>query len=150
VRSKVLNSIIVLFCISGVYVIYTLVAVFFIIPLADFYWLAYSIDFLFFASALSPFWLFSWSLLIVLVGLAVIDFLCSFYIFKGSKNFMKVAFYRSLVSCLIGIFLVIVGLYVLLPRDLQSILVITDGGFYFLYYGLIFFLLMIYDRRSVG
>jgi len=147
-QGKIQKYLTILLLISGTYVIYTLIASFLVIPLTDFYWLAYSIDFLFFASALASFELFFWILLIVFIVLAVFDFLCSYYIPKRNKKFKKVAFYRSLITCLFGIFLVILGIYVLVPHDLESTLVTVEGGFYFIFYGAILYLLMLSERRT--
>jgi len=134
----------ILLCISGIYIIYSLIATFFIIPVTKFYWLAYSVGFFFEIVGFSSDILVFLSFLLIF-GLAVLDFLFAFYIDSSSRLFARVVFLRALIGCICGIFLVIVGLYILFPDGLN---VILEGCLYFIFYSTIVYLLILKKKRS--
>lgn len=158
-QNNILKNVAILLRISGIYIIYALIVVFLITPLTDFYWLSPCANFIFFFFSIDgpsdyffnplKFVLF-YVFLISVVGIAVIDFFCAFYIRRGSKIFQRIASYRSLLTCLFGFFLFILGLLIFLPLDLMGRSLIFEGIIYFLFYGTIFYLLKSQERRTTG
>ncbi len=149
---KASKRITILFCISGIYIIYSLIALFFIIPVTEFYWLAPAENYFFFfvglgLTNLSLGFLF-YVFLSLFFGLSVLDFLCAFYIHRGSKKFKKVGFYRSLITYIASILLIIVGLFNIIEIDYYSKYIIVEGIICLVFYGSILYLLILNKRRS--
>jgi len=142
---NVAKSIKILLCISGIYIIYSLIATFFIIPETKFYWLAYSVGIFFeivgFSSGILVFVFF-----LLFFGLAIFDFIFALSINQSTKVFMVLVFSRSLIGSLCGIFLISIGLYILFPFDLNLTL---EGFLYFIFYSTIVYLLILKKRRAV-
>jgi len=80
--------------------------------------------------------------------LTATDFICAYYIDKNNKTAERVAAYRSLITCLLGVFPILTGLLVFKPLNVTSKTTIIEGAFYFLFYGTLYSLLMISERRD--
>jgi hypothetical protein len=152
-----MKSIRMLLLISGVYVIYTPFFIFQLIPYMEFSWLAPSAEFTFFYLGMAgstgpPFDILCGILFyvssILFVGLAVVDFLCAYYIYKGSKLFKRIASYRSLITCIFGICLIVIDKFVYVPLYITSWSLTTEGLIYFFFYGTIFSLLMMNEKKE--
>ncbi len=150
------KNIIILLRISGTYTVLRLVSVFAMMPFIDSYREIQCVDFI-------PFFLEFWYMFfgIYLVGfyssyimfvsvcIAIgTDFAYAFNISKGNKKEIRITFYRTLITCLFGIFLLILAPFVAIPGKFNPILLIVEGSFYFLFYGILFTLLMIDERKE--
>lgn len=150
------KSIKILLVISGVYVIYLTIAVFQIIPYEELSWLVtfgritfFLLEGNLYGSTFSILWnILFYVALIFAVCLSITDFLCAFYIPKGSKIFKKIAFYRSVATCLFGACVIIVGKLVFGSFKQLSWIFTIEGTFYFFFYGTIFYLLKISERNK--
>ena len=80
--------------------------------------------------------------------LTATDFLCAHYIDGENKVANRVASYRSLVTCLLGIFSILVGFFFLRPLNIGAKKIVIEGVFYLLFYGTLLFLLMFSERNS--
>jgi len=151
------KNIIILLCISYIYIIYTILMIFFIGPPLGSYlfappWARFTMFSLPRVSScyppycymlLFPFYMF-------LLFAAVIDYICVSYISKGNKIFYRIACYRSLITCLLGFLLFILGRFVFIPNYFTPLPLMIEGFTHFLFYGTIFTLLMINERNIEG
>jgi hypothetical protein len=79
---------------------------------------------------------------------AAVDFLCAYYIDKGKNMSHRIASYRSLISCLFSVFPIFIGFLFFEPFHVAARKIIIEGFFYFFFYGTIFSLLMISERKA--
>jgi hypothetical protein len=142
--------------ISGIYTIFRLISMFALIPFIDSYRKTQCYDFFFLLSNLSTqffknyivIYFVTYILFTTIPLIIVTDFVCATKIIQWNKKAKRIASYRSLVTCLFGIFLVILALFVAFPGKFNPVLLIIEGSFYFLFYGTIFTLLMINEREE--
>lgn len=80
--------------------------------------------------------------------LTATDFLCAHYLDEENKVANRVASYRSLTTCLLGIFSILVGLFFFKPLNVNAQKIVIEGVFYFLFYGTLLFLLMLSERKA--
>jgi len=80
--------------------------------------------------------------------LSATDFLCAHYIDEKNKVANRVASYRSLITCLLGLFSISIGLFFFKPLQVDVKKIIIEGIFYFIFYGTLLSLLMISERKS--
>ena len=153
------KNIIILLRISYIYIIYTILMIFFIGPPLGSYLLAppwarftmFSIPRVsscypncystYLYMKFVPFYVF-------LLFAAVTDYVCVSYISKGIKTSYRIAYYRSLITCLLGFLLFILGRFVFIPPYFTPWPLMIEGFVYFLFYGTIFTLLMINERKE--
>jgi len=81
--------------------------------------------------------------------LTATDFLCAHYIDEKNKVSNRIASYRSLVTCLLGIFSTLVGFFFFRPLNVDAKKIIIEGVFYFLFYGTLLLLLMLSERKTI-
>ena len=145
-----IKSIKILLRISGVFTLLTFTYIFIgtrigfsgIIPLAVI---------MFFLSDSAPpslHFLYFFTLFMFTPVFAATDFLCAHYIDNKNKVANRIASYRSLVTCLLGIFSVLVGLFFFKPLHIDTKKIIIEGIFYFLFYGILLYLLMSSERKT--
>jgi hypothetical protein len=79
--------------------------------------------------------------------LTATDFLCAHYIDGKNKVANRVASYRSLITCLLGIFSILVGLFFFRPMHFDTKKIVIEGFFYFFFYGILLYLLMASERK---
>jgi len=144
------KSIKILLCISGILTIYTFTAISIGTRIAYPFKVPYAVImfFLFDFAPHSIYFLYFFILFMFTPVLAVTDFLCAYYIDKKPNITSRIASYRSLITCLFGVFPFFVGLFVFRPIHLQSKLTTIEGVFYFLFYGTLFYLLMLSERKN--
>jgi hypothetical protein len=153
------KKIIVLLHISYIYIIYTILLTFFIGQPLGIYWLAppWARFIVFSIYQVRPCYepscykvLIPFYILLLLTG--VIDFTCAYYISKGKKSYRitsyRIASYRSLITCLLGFLLFILGRFVFIPRFFTPWPLMIEGFVYFLFYGILFYLLMINKTKK--
>ncbi len=80
--------------------------------------------------------------------LTATDFLCAYYIDRNNKTAERIAAYRSLITCLLGVFPILTGFLVFKPLNITSKTIIIEGAFYFLFYGTLYSILMISEKRT--
>ncbi|MBN1695427.1 hypothetical protein JW879_08510 [candidate division WOR-3 bacterium] len=80
--------------------------------------------------------------------LTATDFLCAHYMDESNKVANRIASYRSLVTCLLGIFSILVGLFFFRPLHFDTKKIVIEGLFYFVFYGTLLYLLMLSERKS--
>ncbi len=80
--------------------------------------------------------------------LTATDFLCAHYIDETNKVANRIASFRSLITCLLGIFSILVGLFLFRPMHFDTKKVVIEGFFYFFFYGILLYLLMSSERKS--
>ncbi len=144
-----IKSIKILLVISGIVTIYTSIYIFFGTRIKLPHMIPYAVIMYFFTDVarrslnfLSFFILFMFTPV-----LAATDFLCAYYIDKSTKVAHRVASYRALITCVFGIFPIIIGLLVFRPLHLISKTIFIEGIFYFIFYGTLLSLLMISERK---
>jgi len=150
------KNIIILLRISGTYTALRLVSALTLMPFIESHWEIQCVDFIpfllelwfmFFGPYLVGF--FSSYLIFISVLIAIgTDFAYASNISKGNKREIRITFYRTLITCLFGIFLVILAPFVVFPGRFNPVLLIAEGSFCFLFYGTIFTLLMINERKE--
>jgi hypothetical protein len=150
------KNIIILLRISGTYTVLRLVFSFTLMPFIESHCETRCVDFIpfflefwhmFFGIYLIGF--FSSYLTFVSVCIAIgTDFAYASNISKGNKKEIRITFYRTLITCLFGILLVILASLATIPGKFNPVLSIVEGFFYFLFYGTIFTLLMINERKD--
>lgn len=144
-----IKSIKVLLYLSGTFTLLTFIYIFIgtrigfngIIPLAVI---------LFFLSDSAPpslHFLYFFALFMFTPVLTATDFLCAHYIDKN-KVAIRVASYRSLLTCLLGVFSLLLGLFFFKPLHLDTKKIVIEGGFYFIFYGALLYLLMRSERKD--
>ncbi len=145
-----IKSIKVLLCLSGIVTLLTFIYIFIgtrigfngIIPLAVV---------MFFLSDTAPpslHFLYFIVLFMFTPVLTATDFLCVHYIDGKNKVANRIASYRSLVTCLLGIFSILVGLFFFRPLHFDTKKIVIEGSFYFLFYGTLLYLLMLSERKA--
>ena len=146
-----IKSIKVLLCLSGIFTLLTFIYIFIgtrigfngIIPLAVV---------MFFLSDSAPpslHFLYFIVLFMFTPVLTATDFLCAHYIDGKNKVANRIASYRSLVTCLLGIFSILVGLLFFRPLHFDTKKIFIEGCFYFLFYGTLLYLLMLSERKTI-
>jgi len=80
--------------------------------------------------------------------LTATDFLCAHYIDEKNKVANRVASYRSLVTCLLGVFSILIGCFLFKPLNVGAKKIAIEGVFYFLFYGILLLMLMLSERKS--
>lgn len=80
--------------------------------------------------------------------LTAADFLCAHYIDGENTVANRVASYRALVTCLLGVFCILVGLFFFRPLHYDTKKIVIEGFFYFFFYGTLLYLLMASERKS--
>ena len=145
-----IKSIKILLCLSGIVTLLTFIYIFIgtrigfrtIIPLAVI---------MFFLSDTAPpslHFLYFFALFMFTPVLSATDFLCAHYIDEKNKVANRIASYRSLTTCLLGLFSILVGLFLFRPLYFDTKKVIIEGSFYFLFYGTLLYLLMSSERKA--
>ena len=145
-----IKSIKILLCISGIVTLLTFIYIFIgtrigfrtIIPLAVI---------IFFLSDTAPpslHFLYFFALFMFTPVLTATDFLCAHYIDEKNKVANRIASYRSLITCLLGLFSILVGLFLFKPLHFDTKKVIVEGSFYFFFYGTLLYLLMSSERKA--
>jgi hypothetical protein len=145
-----IKSIKVLLCLSGIVTLLTFIYIFIgtrigfngIIPLAVV---------MFFLSDSTPpslHFLYFIVLFMFTPVLTATDLLCAHYIDGKNKVANRVASYRSLVTCLLGVFSILVGLFFFRPLHFDTKKIVIEGSFYFLFYGTLLYLLMLSERKA--
>lgn len=142
-RKNLLKILSVLLLISGLFILFLVIAIFFNWEILNFFWLRFEIT-LFFMSAFKfpEIWKVGLIAPIFFIMLSCLDLLCSFYVYKGNRLFRSIAVIRSFLASLLGI------VYTCLTFN--SGLLIVEGLFYFIYYGLIFVFLELSKRNVDG
>ncbi len=79
--------------------------------------------------------------------LTATDFLCAHYIDKNNVA-NRIASFRSLTTCLLGAFSILVGLFFFRPLYLDTKKIVIEGCFYFFFYGTLISLLMFSERKA--
>jgi hypothetical protein len=144
-----IKSIKILLCISGIVTLLTFIYIFIgtrigfrtIIPLAVI---------MYFLSDTAPpslHFLYFFALFMFTPVLTATDFLCAHYIDEKNKVANRIASYRSLVTCLLGIFSILVGLFFFRPLHFDTKKIVLEGSFYFIFYGTLLYLLMLSERK---
>jgi hypothetical protein len=144
------KSIKILLCISGIITLFTFVYIFIgtrigfrgIIPLA--------VIMFFLSDTATPSLrlLYFFALFMFTPVLTATDFLCAHYIDGKNKVANRIASYRSLVTCLLGLFSILVGLFFFRPLHFDTKKIVIEGSFYFLFYGTLLYLLMLSERKT--
>jgi hypothetical protein len=80
--------------------------------------------------------------------LTATDFLCAHYVDGKNKVANRIASYRSLITCLLGVFSIFVGLFLFKPLHVGAKKIVIEGVFYLLFYGTLLALLMLSQRKS--
>jgi hypothetical protein len=144
------KSIKILLWISGVITLYTSVCIFFGTSINLPHIVPYAIIMCFlcdnFPRSLN--FLSFFALFLFTPVLTATDFLCAYYIDRNFNIAGRVAAYRSLITCLLGIFPILTGFLVLKPLRVTSRAIIIEGAFYFVFYGTLFSLLMMREKRA--
>jgi len=149
------KKIIILLRISYIYIIYTILLTFFIGQPLGIYsfappWARFTVFSIYRVRScyepscyklLTPFY-------ILLLFAAVIDYACVYYISKGNKTSYRIASYRSLITCLLGFLLFILGRFVFVPHYFTPWPLMIEGFIHFLFYGTLFSLLMMNKRKK--
>lgn len=78
--------------------------------------------------------------------LTATDFLCAHYIDKNNVA-NRIASYRSLFTCLLGVFSILVGMFLFRPLNFSTKKIIIEGFFYFIFYGTLLYLLMFSEKK---
>ena len=148
------KNIIILLRISYIYIFYTILMIFLIGPVLGSYlfappWARFAMVSLALVSSFNrPFYLLTVIPYFFLLLAAVTDYVCVSYISKGNKTSYRIAYYRSLITCLLGFLLFILGRFLLIPHYFTPWPLMIEGFIYFLFYGTIFTLLMINERKE--
>ena len=91
--------------------------------------------------------LFLLSLFMFTPVLTAADLLCAHYIDKNNVA-NRIASFRSLITCLFGIFSILIRLYLFRPLNFSTMEIIIEGCFYFIFYGTLLYLLMASERKA--
>jgi len=145
-----IKSIKILLCLSGIFTLLTFIYIFIgtrigfngIIPLAVI---------MFFLSDFAPpslHFLYFFALFMFTPVLTATDFLCAHYIDDKNKVANRIASYRSLITCLLGVFSILVGLFFFRPMHFDTKKIVIEGCFYFFFYGTLLYLLMSSERKA--
>ena len=158
-KKNMSKQIIILLRISYIYIIYTILLTFFIgQPLGIYSFAPPWARFIVFSiyqvrscyepscyKLLTPFY-------ILLLFAAIIDYACVYYISRGKASYRnasyRIASYRSLITCLLGFLLFILGRFVFVPHYFTPWPLMIEGFIYFLFYGILFFLLMRNKKKN--
>lgn len=143
-----IKSIKILLYISGIVTLATFIYIFIgtrigfngIIPLAVI---------MFFLSDTAPpslHFLYFFALFMFTPVLTATDLLCAHYIDKNNVS-NRVASYRSIITCLLGVFSILVGIFFFRPLNFSTKKIIIEGCFYFIFYGTLLYLLMASERK---
>ncbi len=81
--------------------------------------------------------------------LTATDFLCAHYVDGKNKVANRIASYRSLITCLLGVFSIFVGLFLFKPLHVAAKKIVVEGVFYLLFYGTLLLLLMLSERKAI-
>ncbi len=153
---NITKKIAILLRISGIYTILRVITALALMPLLYSHWEIQYVDVILFFLDISNtffrnslisffvFYVFCMSVTLIIVA----DFAFASNKIIGHKAARRLATYRSLLTCLFGIFLIILGPLVSFPNRLNPLLFIIEGSFYFFFYGTIFTLLMINKRKE--
>jgi len=138
----------ILLRISGIFTILRIITFFILLYFFDSYWLTRCVDFFFLFPDIFLLDIFLYLQLFTffMSMLTYIDFYCASNLYKRYRVAYRVAAYRVLLTCLFGIFLVILGQFVLTLNNFDTKIIIIEGVFYTLFYGTILYLLMLSEK----
>jgi hypothetical protein len=89
-----------------------------------------------------------WLFTLFFIMVALIDFFCSYFVYRGNKIFRWIAAIRSSLTALVGatyVFLAFAGGRIGYMSFIEAT---AEGFFYFIYYGVIFILLVLSRKAS--
>lgn len=143
-KSKLLKAVSVLLLVSGLFILFLVIAVFFNWEILEFFLPWFEATGTFISSYAFPGigWI-GWIFTLFFIIIAFIDLLCSNYIYRGNKIFWWVATIRSLFTTLTGVGMVFLSLRGSRIDYMSFIEAIVEGLIYFIYYGAIFILLIL-------